>query len=280
MPVSPSLNPVSPGAARRAVARVSALAPALGSGQIWRTHNSRFIWILGAVRLQTEPRTPSPNYWRGIDLESGALHIFIEDTRTEIGATADVALRLTRVYGNMREPTFVPTELAQAPGTQGVPAVARINRAVVQLFSGRTVAKARPGRVWTSRRNEQAKIEPKIQEVVSTPAAISSTSNAPALVTVHYVNGHQDTVALKSDPALFAGDVVRVASGQYFLITGVGRSTWKYFGRPASRLGDQWVGSGHILSWLADGTDPGDKRRAITQVLRRSNPTGDWQSVR
>lgn len=108
---------------------------ALSYNQLWRSTNNRYYWIQTRVNSR-------PEIWQALDIENGSVHRFYGDTLKDYNNDKN---KLTRIYGMMREPSVVPNHLAKGY-SQGVdtPQIARINRALLRTFSGKTIKKEEP----------------------------------------------------------------------------------------------------------------------------------------
>lgn len=201
-------------------------------GDIWRTSRNRFIWIMGLKDDLQDP-SASNSVWNGFDLESRVIRQYYGDgTAAWITRTSADYEHLTVIYGKMREPTLIPTDKARQPGTEGIPAIARINRATVQAFTARTVAKAKVKKPIVSAKPVVPGVTPIVDLPPGTP--LPAGSGYEVRLPIHW-NSHDPARRMTPNPLnIGPGQIVRFRNGQYGRVVSVVDSYWKFHIRTAN----------------------------------------------
>lgn len=205
---------------------------ALSYGQVWRTTHNRFFWIL---TMQTR----HPEVWMAIDIENGCVRHFDAHTLKD---TLSGKQKLTRIYGNMKEPAVIPNQYATAytPGVD-TPMVARLNRGLLRTFSGKLIKSAEPSEA------PEIQAPPAEPEYDNFRVTWGEKRNLPPL---------------GPDLNLVENQIVVLDGGFHMRVVGVyPNNPWKYHVVPAQNLSNACVST-----FRADGSDPisGDK---IVDVL-------------
>lgn len=204
---------------------------AISYGQVWRTTNNRFFWMLTMT-------TRHPEVWMAIDIENGSIRHFDAHSLKD---TLNGKQKLTRIYGNMKEPAVIPNQHAMAytPGVD-TPIVARLNRGLLRTFSGKLIESAQPSSAVQAEPVKEIRLD-------NTNVSWGERRTYPPL---------------GPDLNLSERQVVILEGGFHVRVVGVyPNNPWKYHVVPAYSTSDACVST-----FRADGSDPisGDK---IVEVM-------------
>lgn len=207
---------------------------ALHYGQVWRSTNNRFYWIM-------TKHSSRPEIWTAMDVESGVTRYFYAKTMQD---TVNEKNKLTRVYGHMRTPAIVPNHLSMGY-QKGVntPIIARLNRGLLRTFSGNLIKAAEIS-------------DPR-------PTKVAHKRVQPSYDTEHQM-WSRPLAEIGDDLNLIESQRVGLVGGMAGVVVGVyPTNPWKYHVR--------LLGTNVVRTYRPDGTDLGG-RPGIVEIMPKPVP--------